>query len=311
MALITSFQIALAAVLLLFAFLGTSIITTRRKGPLPPGPKPLPIVGNVTDLPPPRSPEFKHWLKHKDAYGPVSSITVMGQTIVLIHDAQVAFELMEKRSSIYSSRPVMFFVAKMCGWDKWIAFQDNNQLVKSYRRDIHSIIGSKKHVANYSQLQLTESRRFLLQVYRAPEQTIEHLKNAIGAVILQVAYGYKIDRNKTDPLITLVEDAMVTLSDAATVGKWPVDIIPLLRYLPEWMPGTSFKRIGRLYKRLNYEVAERPYVFAKSQFASKTLSPSLASNLLEKETPTMTPEKESRLKISLATLYTGGADTVS
>lgn len=36
---------------------------------LPPGPKPLPIVGNVRDLPASGSPDWVHWLKHKELYG--------------------------------------------------------------------------------------------------------------------------------------------------------------------------------------------------------------------------------------------------
>jgi hypothetical protein len=81
----------------------------KRSIPLPPGPKGLPFVGNITDLPPPGMPEYQHWLEHKERYGPLSSVTVLGQTIVIIHDKRVAFELMEKRASKYSGRPNMKF----------------------------------------------------------------------------------------------------------------------------------------------------------------------------------------------------------
>lgn len=37
--------------------------------PLPPGPKPLPIVGNVLDLPKPGEPEAPFYVKHKALYG--------------------------------------------------------------------------------------------------------------------------------------------------------------------------------------------------------------------------------------------------
>lgn len=37
--------------------------------PLPPGPKGKFLVGNLGDLPPPGQQEWKHWLRHKDAYG--------------------------------------------------------------------------------------------------------------------------------------------------------------------------------------------------------------------------------------------------
>lgn len=37
--------------------------------PLPPGPKGIPFVGNVNDMPKPGILECHHWLKHKDLYG--------------------------------------------------------------------------------------------------------------------------------------------------------------------------------------------------------------------------------------------------
>lgn len=80
---------------------------------LPPGPKGLPLVGNVNDLPPPGVPEYQHWLRHKELYGSLSSVTVLGQTLIIIHDKEVAFELMEKRASKYSGRPNSKFGSEM------------------------------------------------------------------------------------------------------------------------------------------------------------------------------------------------------
>jgi hypothetical protein len=37
--------------------------------PLPPGPKPKPLIGNLTDLPKTGEQEWQHWLKHRDVYG--------------------------------------------------------------------------------------------------------------------------------------------------------------------------------------------------------------------------------------------------
>ena len=37
--------------------------------PLPPGPKPKPVIGNLLDMPPAGQLEWLHWAKHKDLYG--------------------------------------------------------------------------------------------------------------------------------------------------------------------------------------------------------------------------------------------------
>lgn len=42
--------------------------------------------------------------------GPISSINVLGEQVIIIHDVRLAIELLEKRSAIHSSRPKQNFV---------------------------------------------------------------------------------------------------------------------------------------------------------------------------------------------------------
>jgi hypothetical protein len=81
--------------------------------PLPPGPKGIPLLGNINDLPKPGILECHHWIKHKDLYGPISSITVLGQTFVIINDADTTVELLSNRAAVYSGRPHMVFSGDM------------------------------------------------------------------------------------------------------------------------------------------------------------------------------------------------------
>ncbi|KAF3046783.1 hypothetical protein E8E11_009201 [Didymella keratinophila] len=102
---------------------------------LPPGPKGLPILGNLNDLPKPGKLECHHWAEHKDLYGPISSITVLGQTFIIINDADIAFELMRDRSAIYSSRPGQIF-SSMVGWDNATAMMPYSDSWKIHRKTI-------------------------------------------------------------------------------------------------------------------------------------------------------------------------------
>jgi hypothetical protein len=45
--------------------------------------------------------------------GPISSLTVLGQTLVILNDAQYANDLLEKRSGQYSARSRMIFGGEM------------------------------------------------------------------------------------------------------------------------------------------------------------------------------------------------------
>lgn len=58
--------VAIALAIAYFA-LGSSKDVGRP--PKPPGPKGLPLVGNLNDLPPPGVVEAHHWLTHKELYG--------------------------------------------------------------------------------------------------------------------------------------------------------------------------------------------------------------------------------------------------
>lgn len=70
---------------------------------LPPGPPPLPFIGNKLSLP--RSKpwlQFQEWSKQ---YGAICTIWIGRKPTLVVSDPEVAAELMEKRSSKYSSRP--------------------------------------------------------------------------------------------------------------------------------------------------------------------------------------------------------------
>lgn len=109
------FLIPIAALLVAVAVLHVlrQFWLNRHGLPLPPGPRGLPIVGNVNDMPKPGVLEAHHWFEHKEKYGPISSVTAMGQTIVIVNDAAIALDLLRDRSAIYSSRPTFTFAGDM------------------------------------------------------------------------------------------------------------------------------------------------------------------------------------------------------
>ena len=54
---------------------------------------------------------------------------------------------------------------------------------------------------------------------------------------------YSIDiRPYNDPYIKIAEDAASSITELLIPGAFLVDIIPILKYVPEWFPGAKFQK---------------------------------------------------------------------
>ncbi|VUC20426.1 unnamed protein product [Clonostachys rosea] len=279
---------------------------------LPPGPKPWPILGNITDLPPKGIPEYQHWIKHKDTYGPISSVTVLGKSMIILHDREAVQELLEKKSLKTSSRPWLEFASRLCDFGRFTTLQPYNDTLRRHRKFMHQQLGTKTLVAQYNHTQETETGRLLLRLLDDPQNLIQHLKTEAGAVILKITYGYTIEPKAIDPLVTLIERMMVNLSATFMPLASAVDLIPPLKHLPGWFPGASFKRAAVEVKKVNDAVTDVPYDFVHRQMANHTHTPSYVSRLVEQlagEGQRLDVSTENIIKYSAGILYAGGSDT--
>ncbi|OCT47140.1 O-methylsterigmatocystin oxidoreductase [Cladophialophora carrionii] len=300
-------------VLLTVAVLAYRSVISRQRlkssHPLPPGPKPRILIGNIPDLPPAGAKEWLHWFKLKEQYGPISSLSVLGQNIIIISDYKIAVDLMEKRSAFTSSRPVLEFGSKLCGWERGLAMMPYSPKVRAYRKALHAVLGTPSAIDPFRPLIERETRRFLVRVLEKPEDVLQLIRTQAGAIILKIGYGYTIEPRGHDPLVDLADKGLDQFSKACAPGAWMVDVIPALKYLPEWLPGTGFKRTARHWKATLHALADRPYAFVERQLKKGDTEPSYLSKLLNSDEGTSTPEAEETARWSAFALYTGGADT--
>ncbi|KAH8689750.1 putative cytochrome P450 oxidoreductase OrdA-like protein [Phaeosphaeriaceae sp. PMI808] len=315
MAFIPSIQIGAAALVAIFALLVYQTVGKRKTAcHLPPGPKPLPIVGNVLDLPPKGIPEFQHWFKHKDHFGPISSVNVMGLPLIIFHDKDAAYAVMGKKAQKTSARPQLNF-ATLAGFENFLITHQYDEKYRLHRKMVHQEIGTKGLSAGFQPIQEKEALQFVLQTFNNPEKMMVYLKTLAAAIIVKIMYGYEIDRNGADPLVELIEHAMDNLSLAFVPLSWVVDAIPAIQYLPDWFPGMSYRNTAAQFRAINEQAAELPYAFVKRQMELKANRPSYVSNLLEYATaknggnPNLDPKDEEAIKWTAVSMYAAGSDS--
>ncbi|EOA92259.1 uncharacterized protein SETTUDRAFT_114627 [Exserohilum turcica Et28A] len=258
-------------------------------------------------MPKPGVLECHHWLQHKDLYGPISSVTVMGQTIVILNDPAIALELLRDRSAIHSSRPSLVFAGDMVGWRHATALMPYADTWKIHRKNITKIASTNTSLSVFDRVQEAEAAHFLVNLLEAPEHLFGHIRKEAGGVILKITYGYNTLPHGEDPLVNLASKTMDQFADATVPGRWAVDLFPFLKYLPDWMPGAGFKKTAKKMAVQLKQCTEQPYEFVKQQMRDKRHTPSFLSQCIDGIGTDQ--EMEFVHKWAALSLYLGGADT--
>ncbi|KAF4601249.1 hypothetical protein EYR38_005901 [Pleurotus pulmonarius] len=294
----------LAASLFFAIFIVLRIKFRPRRLPLPPGPKGLPLVGNILDMP--KEQEWLTFAKWGEKWGDICSISILGQTIIILNSPEAATDMLDKKSSIYSDRPVLQMGGELVGWKNTMALLPYGERFRNYRRSFHRTIGTRSNVAKFHSPQELETRRFLSRVLVNPAELSSHIRQTVGSVTLRITHGYET-REANDPFIELADKATEQFSLATAPGGWMVDFIPWLRHVPDWVPGTEFKQKAKAWSCTLNAMADQPFEFVRKQMAAGVASPSFTSLLLESKQPH--PEAEDDIKWISASLYSGAADT--
>jgi len=114
----SKYVLSIGIVIGLLVLLVDYALLLHKRFKMPPGPFPLPIVGNVMQFPKEKPwYKFEEWSKKYD--NPVITVWVGRNPIVVLNDAWTASDLMDKRANIYSSRPVFQVPGRLMGGGDW------------------------------------------------------------------------------------------------------------------------------------------------------------------------------------------------
>lgn len=171
---------------LVLAIISYRYYAFRRK--LPPGPPGIPILGNLREMPK-THPWRTHTQMHRK-YGPIFSMVYGRNTVIYLGSYDIARELLEKRSNIYSSRPRMVMVGECISQGNRSLILPYGEQWRGYRRLQGSFL-SPRMSNTYRELQDLESKQ-LVSEFLTKDDFSKRFHRYSSSLTFALAYGKRV-----------------------------------------------------------------------------------------------------------------------
>ncbi|KAJ3928170.1 MAG: cytochrome P450 [Lentinula lateritia] len=279
---------------------------SSRRCPLPPGPEKLPIVENLFHIP---NGGFI-WLEYAQMCRKYESdiihLGALGNSIVVLNSIKAVNDLLDIKSSIYSSRPRTVMLGELMGWGSSTALRPNDDLWKGQRKIMNQAMPPNDTKRFHPKLlNLTHD---LLRALPHSDDVVKTLRTWAATFIIDVTYG--LDAEVAETYLPTAIAVIESVSIAVMPGAFYVDQLPILKYVPEWFPGASFKRKAREWSKMRVKMTEPTFNFVKQKIAMGTATTSLTSVALGKMDHNHDLAKQEEIiKIASVTTYAAGSDT--
>ncbi|KAF7537126.1 hypothetical protein G7054_g3942 [Neopestalotiopsis clavispora] len=221
---------------------------------MPPGPPTRPIVGNEYLVPKSNAHFiFSQWAK---IYGGIYTLKRFTNTTFVITDPHLIKELLDRKSSIYSHRPVSY-VGQLITRDDHLLLMQYGDTWRRIRKLIHQYFMEQKCDKEHVHLQNAEAVQLMRDFLVDPQNHMEHPKRFSNSITNSLVFGI---RTKTiySEYMTRLFSLMNEWSEILELGATPpVDSFPLLKLVPERLFGgwkSRAIRVGELMTGLYTEV---------------------------------------------------------
>lgn len=294
---ITATSISYAA----FKGLQYALSTKQPTIPFPPGPTIEPIIGTLRSFP--KDHFFRGFCEWAESYGDIVYAPLPGMSIVVLNSYEIAQELLLKRPSSTAGRRIGYLVLHLMGLEWSTAFLQPGPSHSNQRKMLRKSIGPQR-VTIYNTLIETEAAKLMLTLQTLKGDPARTIQNVVGCMVTKATYGQKIWDEMGEGLSRWNLE-MMDLVNEAFFAFWMVDIIPSLRFVPEWFPGTRFKQIGREGTLLSSQIRDKAYERVQELYNAGTLDHCIANDLLEEF------GSSEDVRDAMATLYTASSDTTT
>ncbi|KAG8901308.1 hypothetical protein FRC00_007955 [Tulasnella sp. 408] len=163
-----------------------------------------------------------------EKYGPLTWLTIPGQTVLVINAFEAAKELLEKRALIYVDRPRFAMADELLAADEglgnYLPISPYNDSYKKQRVHLKHALSASVVRNNYSSLLETKARQYLERCAARPENILPETTRIIGEAIILLTYGKLVDERGRDyiQLTTRLLDIMIFSLQGYVVDIFPV-----------------------------------------------------------------------------------------
>ncbi|KAI0854730.1 cytochrome P450 [Xylaria cubensis] len=248
----------------------------RRPSDYPPGPPTLPIIGNIHQLP--KSQPHKQFQKWAKEYGPVYSLVLGTQVLIVISDGAGVKELLDKKSAICSDRMPWYIGQTLCSGGQRFLMMPYGDEWRTFRKVGHQSMNSwaSKRFIPYQDI---ESMQMLREMVHQPQIFWESFRRFSNSLSTHMIFGFRTVKHD-DPRLGQIYDGSLDFSTLAVSPESAVfDAFPLLRYVPDFLSSAK-RRAKALHER------ERPFFLsflheAKRSLEAGTLKPCIAADMIK------------------------------
>ncbi|KAH8093136.1 cytochrome P450 [Cristinia sonorae] len=281
-----------------------------KEPPFPPGPKTVPFLGNVHQLPVENQQKtFYDWGRQ---FGDIVFAKLFHSPVIIVNSLDVARELMEKRGGNYNDRPPFILLSELMGWDSTLTHIRFGERFRKHRKWMQSAFMTRPALNSYRPLQKRESHIMLAGLLTDPDAYVRHFTRFAAATLMEITYGHRVI-SESDLYVHLAERATSETVKAGSPARMLVDFFPILRHYPTWLPGATFKVEALHVRGLVKSMMDTPYEMVKRELEAGKALPSFTGNLLEEHhrKGTLSHEDETDIKGAAGTLYAAGTETTA
>ncbi|KAI0669479.1 cytochrome P450 [Trametes maxima] len=289
------------------AFFVLRALWTRKvaSAPLPPGPRGIPFLGNLFDIP--RQSAWKTFSAWSKEYGDVVHLRVLGRPIILLNSAEATSELLEGRFAIYSDRPE-FPLMNMVGHQWNFGFMPYGKQWRTLRKLFSSKYASPAALQIFYDSHRATMGRLLQNVLRDPEAFSNHLRLRSGQLIIDVTYGIMIETAE-DPLLKVAEAVMDVTSVALSPPMWLMNPSAIMQFIPKWLGGSAVSLQLQRWRADLEELRNGAFSICKERLSKGGSKPSYTASLLQEMAPADGSAEEGMIRDTAALAYGAAFET--